>query len=158
MSTTVIITVAYCTVQCCTGTPLKPTTTIFEAKAALHTLTGHQPLDCNLISSTMFEFFLPIASLTQVQQILHEKGLPTSQPILTTRDIPRRAASYNRSRHHLQRQATLHGFPLQLLDLAQQSLHRLPSDRQGKVLSGIRRDRLSIPLHPPTSPVPAATN
>jgi len=123
----------------------------FSIRTAVHAITDINILDANIIETNLYEIFIPLTVQDQIQPLLQAAGvLQQPRPPLTAKDLPRRAFSYNRSRHHSMRKATLLGFSpdlqSQLLDLAHNNIHKCPPERQARILRGLQRDRDDISM------------
>jgi len=102
-------------------------------------------LDVSLISATSAEIFLPPQLLDQVTTRLSNTNHLIPLPVLSEKDLRRRAASYNRGYFRPLRRASLSGFPtalqLRMLEIAEQSIPNLPVGRQQDVRHAIMMDR-----------------
>jgi len=135
----------------------------FAIRTAVHAITNFNILDANIIETNLFEIFLPLAVRDSVQALLQSAGvLQQPRPPLTAKDLPRRAFTYNRSRHYQMRAATLQGFSpdlqSQLLDLAQTIMHRSPLERHSLILRGLQRDRRDVASRLPSNLTSHAPN
>jgi len=118
---------------------------IFAFKKVFKAMTQVEPLDVSLISATTAEIFLPPQLLDQVTTRLSNTNLLIPLPVLSEKDLRRRAASYNRGYFRPLRRASLSGFPtalqLRMLEIAEQSIPNLPVGRQQDVRHAIMMDR-----------------
>ena len=118
---------------------------IFAFKKVFKAMTQVEPLDVSLISATTAEIFLPPQLLDQVTTRLSNTNHLIPLPVLSEKDLRRRAASYNRGYFRPLRRASLSGFPtalqLRMLEIAEQSIPNLPEGRQQDVRHAIMMDR-----------------
>jgi hypothetical protein len=108
------------------------------------------------VAKSMAEIFIFKEDLSKAQESLDKLNfLVQCPPVLTAKDIPRRAATYNRSFSQELTMATFQDFPKSLqwefLNHAEQRIPFLPQHRQLLVKAKIQRERLWVST--PPSPV-----
>ena len=128
---------------------------IFAFQKIFQSISGIQPLGVSLVAKSMVEIFIFKEDLSKAQETLGKLNfLVPFPPVLTVKDIPRRAATYNRSFLQELSMATLQDFPKALqwefLNHAEQRIPFLPQHRQLLVKAKIQREKLwvSTPLSP----------
>mmetsp|Transcript_18566 Transcript_18566/g.26701 ORF Transcript_18566/g.26701 Transcript_18566/m.26701 type:complete len:393 (-) Transcript_18566:744-1922(-) len=119
---------------------------IFAFKNVFKALTQLEPLDVSIISATQAEIFLTPENRDLALHRLSSSAHLTEMPLLSEKDLRRRAASYNRGYFLPLRRASLAGFPtvlqLRVLEIAESSIPNLPKGRQEEVRNAIRKDRV----------------
>jgi hypothetical protein len=125
---------------------------IFAFQKIFQSISGIQPLGVSLVAKSMVEIFI---FKSKAQETLGKLNfLVPVPPVLTAKDIPRRAATYNRSFLQELSMAALQDFPKSLqwefLNHAEQRIPFLPQHRQLMVKAKIQREKLwvSTPLSP----------
>ena len=128
---------------------------IFAFQKIFQSISGIQPLGVSLVAKSMVEIFIFKEDLSKAQETLGKLNfLVPVPPVLTAKDIPRRAATYNRSFLQELSMAALQDFPKSLqwefLNHAEQRIPFLPQHRQLLVKATIQREKLwvSTPLSP----------
>jgi hypothetical protein len=128
------------------------TSPIPSVKALIYTLTDHNPLGISVLSNQSFEIFVPsdqLPTITSAIESSHNAGcqiqLLSSPHTLTQEDVPRRAATYNRSRFSLLRRSCLssfsHDLQLAVLAHAETRIAQLPIQFQHSAQLAITNDR-----------------
>jgi hypothetical protein len=128
---------------------------LFAFQKIFQSISGIHPLGVSLVAKSMAEIFIFKEDLSKAQESLDKLNfLVQCPPVLTAKDIPRRAATYNRSFSQELTMATFQDFPKSLqwefLNHAEQRIPFLPQHRQLMVKAKIQREKLwvSTPLSP----------
>ena len=116
----------------------------FALQQLFRAYTHVKPLGYSLVSNSTAEIFLPEDQTEQAIECLPEDMILWN-PVLSYKDVNRRAASYNRAYFPELRWASLDALSnqlqLEVLDKAEASVPRLPEGRRKAVLAAIRQDR-----------------
>jgi hypothetical protein len=119
--------------------PLFAFSTIFE------TITKVKPLGISLTSKNVAEILFPSIKETEVNSLLPPEMIVLSPQTLSSKDVKRRAASYNRGFFKILRRASLDGFQnilaMDVLETAEASISNLPQFRQNSVRKAIAEDK-----------------
>jgi hypothetical protein len=119
--------------------PLFAFSTIFE------TITKVKPLGISLTSRNVAEIFFPSSKEMEVKSLLPPEMIVVSTQDMSSKDVKRRAASYNRGFFKLLRRASLDGFQnilaMEVLETAEASISNLPHFRQHSVRKAIAEDK-----------------
>ena len=128
---------------------------LFAFQKIFQSISGIQPLGVSLVAKSMVEIFIFKEDLSKAQESLGKLNfLAQCPPVLSVKDIPRRAATHNRSFRQELTMATFQDFPKSLqwefLNHAEQRIPFLPQHRQLLVKAQIQRERLWVST--PSSP------